>query len=191
MTATAPTVAEIESYARKVQAEDYAKDYRVSPNGYGIHARCTICGNSKATVNVEQWMRSHRNGCAAPATPAPTSVTLDVEHIVAMPCNIPGVSLTLHLPLSAPAVEYAHEVSGTVYTTRFLEVWLVDTTAPDTEGFHSITLFGHFADLGALVELESWDGQMTLGDALGSSEYLAAQGILASVGEGHQNLLPY
>lgn len=124
-------------------------------------------------------------------TPAPASVVLDVEHIAAMPGGIPGVALTLQLPLSGPAVEYAHEVSGTVYATRSLEVWLVDTTAPGTEGFHSITLFGHYAGLGAMVELEGWDGQVTLGDALDSSEYLSAQGLLASVGEGHQNLLPY
>ena len=123
--------------------------------------------------------------------PAPASVVLDVENIAAMPGGIPGVALTLQLPLSGPAVEYAHEVSGTVYTTRSLEVWLVDTTAPGTEGFHSITLFGHYAGLGALVELEGWDGQVTLGDALDSSEYLAAQGLLAAVDGGHQNLLPY
>lgn len=118
-------------------------------------------------------------------------VTLDVEHIAAMPAYAPGVALTLKLPFSGPAVEYAHEVSGTVYTTRSLQVWLVDTTAPGTEGFHSITLFGEYADLGAMVELEGWDGQITLGDALDSCEYLAAQGIRATVGEGHQNLLPY
>lgn len=123
--------------------------------------------------------------------PAPASVVLDVENIAAMPPYAPGVALTLQLPLSGPAVEYAHEVSGTVYRTHQLEVWLVDTTAPGTEGFHSITLFGHYAGLGAMVELEGWDGQVTLGDALDSSEYLAAQGIRATVGEGHQNLLPY
>ncbi len=124
-------------------------------------------------------------------TPAPASVVLDVEHIAAMPGGIPGVALTLQLPLSGPAVEYAHEVSGTVYATRSLEVWLVDKTKPGTEGFHAITLFGHYSGLGAMVELEGWDGQVTLGDALDSSEYLSAQGLLASVGEGHQNLLPY
>ena len=123
--------------------------------------------------------------------PAPASVVLDVENIAAMPGGIPGVALTLQLPLSGPAVEYAHEVSGTVYATRSLEVWLVDTTAPGTEGFHTITLFGQYADLGCLVELEGWDEQITLGDALDSCEYLDAQGILATVGEGHQNLLPY
>ena len=125
------------------------------------------------------------------ATPAATEVRLTVESIAAMPGPIPGVALTLTLPLSGPAVEYAHEVSGTVYTTRSLEVWLVDTREPGTEGFHTITLFGQYADLGCLVELEGWDEQITLGDALDSCEYLDAQGILATVGEGHQNLLPY
>lgn len=125
-------------------------------------------------------------------TPTPArEIRLDVEIIAAMPGPIPGVALTLQLPLSGPAVEYAHEVSGTVYATRSLEVWLVDKTEPGTDGFHAITLFGHYAGLGCMVELEGWDGQITLGDALDSSEYLAAQGILATVGEGHQNLLPY
>lgn len=91
-----------------------------------------------------------------------------------------GVSFRLSIPETSEPVTYAHEVSGNVYQTRDLVVWLVDTR--ESDGFHTVTLLGDFTELGALVELEGWDSNVALAEALEDSEYLEAQGLRLTVG---------
>lgn len=116
---------------------------------------------------------------------------LEMTNIQAL-LGVPGFRFDLTVPADEPAVHYAHEVSGRVYETRTLQVWMVDTTKEGTAGFHTVTLFGNFnKELGAMVELEGWDEPITLGDALETSEYLAEQALKYTVTGGNSNLLPY
>lgn len=103
--------------------------------------------------------------------------------------QVDGVAFHLAIPSRSKAMTYVHEVSGAEYTTRDLQVWLVDSR--EHPGFHTVTLFGMFHGLGALVEVEGWDDNVSLADALEGSEYLEAQGLKLTVTGPNGNMLAY
>lgn len=114
---------------------------------------------------------------------------LEQGQVHGLGAGVDGISFYLTIPESAPAMTYAHEVSGNVYETRQLVVWLVDSRKH--EGFHTVTLMGDFSELGAMVELEGWDDNVTLADAIETSEYLEAQGLRFTITGPNGSMLAY
>jgi len=110
---------------------------------------------------------------------------LTVTEIQPMPRGV-GTSIRLTVPDAAPPIEYA--AGGGIFQIRELVVWLRDPEHRTDSQTPMVTLHGVITDRQGRpvwTVLETWTEELSLADAIESSEYLQQQSLTFTV-EGSQ-----